>query len=253
MTRFTLLLLIICYSVTTLAAGTDDPFFVKDDREYKAEELKAKKEVMLLEESIIEDVDKVIGVKNNDHFTKWDNTRFTLSYQTAADITKIKALNSFDIKFQKKMKSVSSLWWSLSFRKTLANFDQVSENSSLTTGNDVIPETTQTDINQLGFGIAYRFKFLFPWREAKNWFEEIHVIFNATSMTEAYLKNSYSGYGLITEYEVYKRSSKKLFYGAKLIYSISDVSRTVPSGEDLNKGRLLLAWLSLGFNIGFYF
>ncbi len=255
-------ILVFLFSLSAFSQGVDDPFKVKPDNAFTQEDLKLRKEVLLQDNELIEDLDKVVGVKNSDHFTKWDKTRLSISIQTAADITKIAALSSFDFKFQKKIEHYSSLWWHVLAKKTIANFDQVTENPTLDasapSGSDRSslnqrPETTQQDILQIGGGIGYRFKFLFPWREVKNVFEEIHFTFNYTTNLDAFSGNDYAGYGIITEYEIYKRTSKKFFYGGKLTYNISDVTRKVPSNYDLNDGRLLLSWMTLGFNMGFFF
>jgi hypothetical protein len=257
-----IILFTLLFSLNSFAQGTDDPFRVKPDKSYSHQDVKEQKEILLLEDSILEDIDKVVGLKNTDHFTKWDNTRLSINYHTTVDITKIQTLSSFDIKFSRKMQHFTGLWWSFLAKKTFANFDAVSENptpdaaadpSSDRFPNNARPATSKQDILQVGLGLSYRFKFILPWREVKNFFEEIHVLLSAVSHTEGFSKLDYSGYGLIVEYEIYKRSSKKFFYGGKLSYNIADVTREVPSALDLNDGRLLLSWMSLGFNMGFYF
>ena len=249
-----LLLLLISFPVF---AGPFD--LSEEELNPEAEEVLIKKpEKYLRDESMIYDFNTDLGIKDQRQYTGSDRNRFSVSGLINANYEQVSNVLGADVTYMRRSTRYNQIWWGGQFFTHRVNFDAVTQNRS--TGNSTTgeaayqrPGDTKDTIMAGGLGVGYRFKLLLDFFHTEDVFEQIDVFANYLMMNEEFVDKKYQGFGLTANYGIHKRTSTSFFYGGKLSYNLASVTREAIGDESKSDRSLSLGWLSLGFEMGFFF
>lgn len=261
MSRLILLSLFLCFSICTGAIAQVRPELFQEEENFgklSNDELKTKPEITLKDEAMISNFNSSTGIKDSEYYTGKDKHMLAGAYHVNPNITKISDLSSFEVSYAYK---VYSVWAQAILTQTAGKFDGVSENK------DVNAQTTNTNseyrfqrpynsketILSYGVGVGYRFRMIYEWIKFDNMFETIGVYAMKHALNESYRDLSYNGYGFRADYGIHKRAGQSFFYGIKGSYNIGKVTRSLEEGESKADGSLALSWISMGFQVGYWF
>jgi hypothetical protein len=247
-----LFLLLLSFS----ASASEDPFdLTEEEANPSTEDILIKKpEKYLRNESMIYDLNTNLGIKDQRRYTGADWNRFSVSGHINGSYEHPQDLYGFDATYMFRTKRYNQIWFGGHFFNHFSRFDTVSNNSS--TGNEAgfrRPGNAKNTVTGLGLGVGYRFKLLLDFFTTEDVFENIDVFANYLSFKEDFVDETYRGYGLTMSYGLHKRSSTNFFYGGKMSYNLGSVIRPTRGGESPGDRTLPLGWLSLAFEMGFFY
>lgn len=248
------LFLLLLLSTSTFAAV--DPFDLTEEEWSPTTEdiLIKKKEKHLRNESVIYDLNTDLGIKDQRRFTGADWNRFSVSGHVNGSYEHPQDLYGFDATYMHRTKRYNQIWWGGQFFNHNSRFNTVSDNSSTGVESGFRrPGNSKNSIMGVGLGLSYRFKLLLDFWNTEDVFENIDVYANYLSFKETFIDETYKGYGLTMNYGLHKRTSTNYFYGGKMSYNIGSVVRPSRGGEAPSSRTLPLGWLSLAFELGFFY
>lgn len=233
-----------------------DPFDLPEEEwNPPTEEILIRKpEKHLRNESMIYDLNTDLGIKDQRRFTGSDWNRFSVAGHVNASYEHPQNLYGFEANYMHRMKRYNNVWYGGQFFNHFSRFKTVSDNSS--SGGEaavVRPGSAKNTVMGAGLGLGYRFKLLLDFWNAEDVFENVDVFANYLSFKENFIDETYKGYGLSMNYGMHKRSSTNYFYGGKISYNVGSVIRPSRGGERTSDRTLPLGWLSLAFEMGFYY
>ncbi|MES2527372.1 MAG: hypothetical protein V4598_09800 [Bdellovibrionota bacterium] len=247
-----LLLILLSFSATAAV----DPFDLTEEESNPSTEdiLIKKPEKYLRNESMIYDLNTDLGIKDQRRYTGGDWNRFSVSGHINGSYEHPQDLYGFDASYMFRTKRYNQIWLGGHFFNHFSRFNAVSNNSSVgAEAADRRPGNAKNTVTGLGLGVSYRFKLLLDFFQTEDVFENVDVFVNYLSFKENYVDDTYKGYGLTTSYGVHKRTSTNFFYGGKMSYNIGSVIRPSRGGEAPSDRTLPLGWLSLAFEMGFFY
>jgi hypothetical protein len=211
-------------------------------------------------ETVINELNTSLGIKDKRQYTGRDNSQFDLAYHGSARPGEISKLSSFEASYMRRTKNYSQIWWGGMIKITKAPFSLVSDNQKANATDDVNdesqfqrPESANSNITTFGFGAGYRFKLLLDFKKTKDIFEQVNAFATYNQWNESFIGKAYKGYGLTTDYLIYKRSSTSFLYGLKYSYNFALMERSAIASEKAQDRSLVLSYSSLAFEIGYVF
>lgn len=252
--KFLLLLL----PLTTFA----NEFYYLPDAELnpEADEVLIKKpEKYQRHETMIYDFDSTLGIKDQRQYTGADKNRLAFSGHVSGAYEHLVDILGFEAQYYRRSSRFDQIWWGAQLFRVDAKFDAVTQNHTGSSANaDADPNLLRNGDSKsavLGFGpgVSYRFKLLLDFWKAEDWFENIDVFANYIIFQDKDIGKDYNGYGLTTSYGLHRRSNTNVYYGGKFSYNIASVTREAIGDEGVTNRSLTLGWLTLGFEIGFFY
>jgi hypothetical protein len=225
----------------------------------ETEEILIKKpEKYLRYESMVYDLNTDMGIKDQRVYTGSDKNRLALAGHLSSDYEHLNNLFGAEISYMRRSTRYNQMWWGLQFFQHSTYFDAITQNqTSSTSPNSEAsfqrPKETKNTIMAAGLGAGYRFKLLLDFYQTEDVFEMIEVYLNGLQLNESYVGKNYQGLGLSTSYGIHKRKGTSYFYGGKFAYNIASVTRNAITTESRNERSLSLGWLSLAFEMGFFY
>ena len=207
------------------------------------------KEVFLYNESLL---DEEKGGYSETFYTGTDRNRFSLGYHFSVNYQDFSELSSLEILFSRELKTFTETWISLLLKRTVGKYEALAEEIE-SSNNTVIRNGTDQSFTTVGFGVGYRFKALARSLESSRFFETVDAYLTYNSHIDGADSEQYQGFGLQTDYGLHYRSAESFFYGGKLSYNISSLARSAKDDEKLDDRSLVFGWLSLGFEMGYYY
>lgn len=204
-----------------------------------------------MEDTTLSDIrDQRTGLAVRDFSTSKDKGRMNASLYTHADLRKANELLGFEVNYASRQ----SFGW-LEFGGSLyrGHFSRITKNNAgLGPGSEELDETASTLLT-VSSGLSYRTTYIqhfFP----DNWFETISAALTYQIMQEPHRDQTFRGPGLKTDFGIQKRTSQTNYWGVKASYQISSLQWTdKPDGLSRANRSLIVNWLSIGFELGFYF
>lgn len=231
----------------------------EDELNPPAEEILIKKpEKYLRDESMIYDFNSNLGIKDQRRFTGTDKNRFSIAGHVSGDYEHFNNVLGAELTYMRKSSRYNQIWWGVQFFQHKTYFDAITQNHKTGTNpnaevNYNRPGGVKNTVMAAGLGVGYRFKLLLDFLETEDWFESIDVFVNGMQLDETFIQKKYRGYGLTTNYGLHKRSSTSYFYGGKVSYNLASVTREAIGDEKKSERSLTLGWLSLAFELGFFY
>jgi hypothetical protein len=231
----------------------------ESDIDPSAEEILIKQpEKHLRHESMIYNLNTELGIRDQRKFTGQDRNRFSLAGHISGDYEHFDEIFGLEAVYMRRTTSYNQLWWGFQVFQHRTYFDAITQNHrSGTNPNSEAQFQRASGVKNtvlgLGPGIGYRFKLLLDFFPTEDVFESIDVFANVIDLNETHMGERYRGYGLTTNYGIHKRSSTSFFYGGKLSYNVASVTREALGNEKRRERSLSLGWLSLAFELGFFY
>jgi hypothetical protein len=223
-----------------------------------AEEVLIKKpEKYLRHESMIYDFNTNLGIKDQRQYTGNDNNRFSFAAHVAGDYEHINEIFGGEVAYMRRTKNFNQIWWGVQAFRHTAYFGNITQNPSSGGANSEAsfsrPNDAKDTLFAIGAGVGYRFKLLLDFMPTEDVFESIDVFFNSVQLNETHINKTYRGYGLTTNYGIHKRVNTSYFYGGKISYNVASVTRDAIADESKSERSLSLGWLSVAFEMGFFY
>jgi hypothetical protein len=219
-----------------------------------------KPEKYLRHESMIYDFNTSLGIKEQRRYTGTDRNRISLAGHISGDYEHFNDILGADFSYMRRTISYNQIWYGFQFFQHQTFFDAITSNQTPAAGDNANDESqfqrpgdVKNTILAGGLGAGYRFKLLLDFFQTDKMFESIDVFVNYLELDETYIKQKYRGYGLTTNYGIHKRSSTSFFYGGKFSYNIATVTREALGTESKSDRSFALGWLSLAFEMGYFF
>jgi hypothetical protein len=253
----TYLLLLLLLPLTSFASLFD---LSEEELNPEAEEILLKKpEKYQRHESMIYDFDSDLGIKDQRQYTGSDRNRISLAGHISGNYEQVGDILGGEINYMRRSTRYNQIWWGAQFFQHKTYFDAITQNrrnpssNANAESNYQRPGDVKNTVMAAGLGVGYRFKLLLDFFETEDTFEAVDVFVNGLQLDETYIKKKYRGYGLTTNYGIHKRSSTSFFYGGKFSYNIASVTREAIGNEKKSDRSLSLGWLSVAFELGFFF
>jgi hypothetical protein len=252
-------ILILLLLPTLAFANPLDPSY--EELNPDAEEILIKKpEKYLRHESMIYNFNTDLGIKDQRQYTGQDSNRVSLAAHVSGDYEHISDILGFEFTYMRRTKRFNQIWYGFQLFQLNTFFDAITQNQTAQAGDNVNDESsfqrpgdTKNTVLAGGLGAGYRFKLLLDFLHTEDMFESIDVFVNYLHLDESFIDKTYAGYGITTSYGIHKRSGTSLFYGGKFSYNMASVKREQIGNENDSARSLSLGWLSLGFELGFFF
>lgn len=192
------------------------------------------------------------GIFKSEYKTTSDDNTFQLAYGLNADIKESGNISAFEAIYGHRF---DLAWLQILGMKMTAKFREVAEpNSSMNATEEFLDESGS--LTQLGGGISFRSQ----WTTyvlstgSERIFETVTAYLTYNTFTEGFTSTDYTGWGVRADFGIHNRLSPMVHVGGKLSYQIIDSTRAENfEGESSSARALLLQWMSLGIDIGFYF
>lgn len=219
-----------------------------------------KPEKYLRHESMIYDLNTDLGIKDQRKYTGEDRNKFALAGHVSGDYEHFNDILGLEFNYMRRTERYNQIWYGLQLFQHRTFFDSITQNQELEAGDDANadsqfqrPNNVKNTVLGMGFGVGYRFRLLMDFFPTEDVFESVDVYANYITLDETYIKQTYKGYGLTTNYGIHKRASTKYFYGGKISYNVASVTREALGTESKSERSFALGWLSLAFEMGFFY
>ncbi len=183
-----------------------------------------------------------------------DKALWALSASTTTDLNKLANLMSFQANF---LKNLDYFWVNGFVSLTKATFESISHTNSYLEPANPIENDTDEKLITVGLGLGYRFFWIQTLLEdilnTLDIYEFTSASFTYQNLSETHLGDSFTGFGLQTDFTIVKRLSPSYHMGLKTTYNISSLKRKVPTGESSSANSLVVSYLCLGLELGLYF
>ena len=243
------------YSCSTMTQKERDREILitpKKPEDVTAKDINNYPEIFLNEESALQEFDDNKGIFKEALYTGLDTKKVTLSINYSQDYEDPTKVQTVDAAFWKRFENeYEQMWWGLQFKRTVAKYSAIAEESVNNT--DIPRKDKSQQISMLGFGFGHRFKGLAGTLNSERFFEFISAYGNIVYHVDTAEEKKYQGYGYTAEYNLSYRYSDQTSLGTKLSYNWALVERPEDGDESLEERSLVFGWLTLGFEIGFYF
>jgi hypothetical protein len=200
----------------------------------------------------IEEIDSERGIPLGTFSTADDRSRITASFSFNSDLKDLSTISSFQGAYAFRLRKT---WIELSGSKTVARYNELTrENPSIPGANIANLELENTDLLSFGAGLLYRTTYIQNIFNGPSFFETVSAAITYNQFDDSVRSETYSGLGFKAEFGVHRRFSKNFHFGGKLSYHLASVQYP-DEGNELTKSErsLLLTWMGLGFDLGFYF
>jgi hypothetical protein len=231
----------------------------REELDPEAQEVLIKKpEKYLRHESMIYDFNTDLGIKDQRRFTGGDRNRFSFAGHISGNYEHFQDLLGVEAAYMRRSTRYHQMWYGAQIFRHKTYFDSITKNqvASAQTGTEgSFQRPGNVDNNILGFGLGagYRFKLLLDFYPTEDVFESIDVFLNGLQLEETYISKTYQGYGLSANYGIHRRTSTSYFYGGKFSYNLATVTRAAIANEKRTDRSLSVGWLSLAFEMGFFY
>jgi hypothetical protein len=245
------LILSLLFSANLWAAydNPDEAYLLNDEETNPGDReiMQTYKEKFLRDESVVDPISSTTGVRDMRRYTGRDRNRLSLGLHVNGQYEALSALQSLEGTYMRRMDNWSKLWIGGTVRATGASFSEITQNK--TTGPEAAsqrPNNATQSIIGAGLGVGYRLKLFLDFYPMKDVFEFVNVYGMYNMMKDEFTGDTYSGYGLTTEYSLHKRTRTSFFYGAKFTHNISWVQLNSDS-------NFSLGWYTFALETGFIF
>ncbi len=231
-----------------------------EDLPIKIDRAKQSPHKYLVEDSIVYDLNSNSQLKEDVTFTGNDNDRLAGSYHFHYEYSKITSVNGFQLSYAKKF---GSLWYEAFYQQLSGTFSGLAENQTpqsptansnpYAESRNYRPTDSSADLTLYGLGVGHRFKFFLDYFDTYDLFETINLYLTYNTLNDEFTAQSYSGWGLKADYGIHKRVNSSFFIGGRFSYNWAQVQRTEINDERADDRRLMLSWLNIAFEMGFYY
>jgi hypothetical protein len=247
--KWLILTLLIISSVQAAYEFPDEAFDISDEELNPSdlEVLRTRKEKYQRDESMVDPINSLTGLRDMRRYTGFDRTKLSASLHLNGHYEQLARLVGGEFSWLKRRENWSKAWWGFTLRTHRTQWGQITQNRS--TGGEAVdqrPKDASQQLNSFGLGGAYRFKLFLDFFETKDVFETVQVFATYNTLADSFSKLNYQGYGLTTDYMLHKRTRTSFFYGGKFSYNLAYV-------QAKKSRNLSLGWYTFALETGFFY
>lgn len=200
----------------------------------------------------IEEIDAERGIKLGTFSTAEDRSRISAAFSFNSDLKDLATISSFQGSYAFLLRKT---WIELSASKTVARYNEITRNNpSLPAAGLTNLDLEDTDLLSFGAGLLYRTTYIQNMINSAHFFETVSAAITYNQFDDSLRTETYSGFGFKADFGIHRRFSKNFHFGGKLSYNLASVQYPEEGNATTKSERsLLLTWLGLGFDLGFYF
>jgi hypothetical protein len=208
---------------------------------------------------LIDRRDDETGVNLDQYNIARDDTRYSLLLHFNANLAALTGITSFEFAYAKKLETA---WMEFFISKATVSFTEVTSKNpndlNLANLTDEDLDFNKSGLLTFGGGLAYRTTFIQNLVPSDRVFETVagHLTYSQFSEPETEVK--YAGWGVRADFGVHYRMNESFHIGGKMSYNLSTVRRSTeidfnPETVTSAERSLALNWVSLGFDLSYYF
>jgi hypothetical protein len=200
---------------------------------------------------VIKQIDKSMGVFLEDYTTQSDQHRFGLNYHFNTDLKSPFEVTTLEANYAYRL---GVAWLEFALAYTTGKYREMTRlNTSIAAETELQREESATNLT-FGGGLGYRTRYIRNLINSQNIFETIAAYLTYNSFNDNFRTESYTGYGIKTDFGVHFRSGARSHWGAKLSYNLASVRKAKEFDTQGSAARsLTLTWATFGLDYSFYF
>jgi hypothetical protein len=210
------------------------------------------------DEKMISEFDSDLGVTKERRWTGLDRNRISGALHLGGRYEFMRELQGFEFTWMRRVENWSKLWWGGTIRRAQTGFGEITQNrapdgNTNSEGAFQRPKSADQTLTTMGLGAGYRFRLLTWILDTENTFETVNVFANRVTLDESFIKETYAGWGMSTDYGLHFRTRSSFFWGGKFTYNMAWVERAKRGTEAPEERSLSLGWYTLALEAGFFF
>ncbi|MGK0367916.1 MAG: hypothetical protein ACI9QD_001056 [Thermoproteota archaeon] len=246
-----------------IAHAKSDIYNIKNPDLMTESQIRAQRESLKFEDELLVDLNHTLGIQGDPFYTKRDKNRLSFGMHFSTNYNDFTEYSSFEATYMQNLRTYDSSWWGVLIKKGSGDFKALTENHDVSASaaigdeshtDNQRPDSAAQSVLTYGIGYGHRFRFFLDFIKTPRFYEQITAFVTYNMHTDAFTENKYTGGGFVVDYELFKRSTQRIYYGFKLSYNFALVSKTttdnVTRGRD---GRFTLSWASAALTIGYFY
>jgi hypothetical protein len=200
---------------------------------------------------VIRQIDRSMGVFLEDYSTQKDQHRFGLNYHFNTDLKNPFEVTTLEANYAYRL---GVAWLEFALAYTTGKYREMTRlNTSIAAETELQREENATNLT-FGGGLGYRTRYIRDLINSQNIFETIAAYLTYNSFSDNFRAESYTGYGIKTDFGVHFRSGARSHYGVKFSYNLASVRKAQEFETQGSAARsLTLTWATFGLDYSFYF
>lgn len=191
------------------------------------------------------------GVFLQDYNTYSDKNRTSFLYHVNNDINSITNITTLEFNYAHKFELA---WLELFAIRTTATFNEITDSNPNDFSGGEALDLTEESLLAFGAGLSYRSSWIQELVNSDKMFTTTAASLGWYSLSENFSGFTYSGPGIKTDFGIHRRSSRSMHYGVRMSYNLASVKRAQETELERSSQRsLTLSWLTVGFDLSFYF
>ncbi len=191
------------------------------------------------------------GIFLQDYNTYSDKSRTSFLYHVNNDINSIADINTLEFNYAHRFELA---WVEIFALRTTAKFNEITDNNPNDFASSEDLEQTEESLFAFGAGLSYRSSWIQELVGSEKMFTTTSAGLGWYSLEENFSGFTYSGPGLKTDFGIHRRASRSMHYGVRMSYNLASVKRAQETENERSSQRgLTLSWLTVGFDLSFYF
>ncbi len=200
---------------------------------------------------VIRQIDRNMGVFLEDYSTQKDQHRFGLNYHFNTDLKSPFEVTTLEANYAYRL---GVAWLEFCLAYTTGKYREMTRlNTAIGAETELQREENATNLT-FGGGLGYRTRYIRSLIDSQNIFETVAAYLTYNSFSDNFRSESYTGYGIKTDFGVHFRSGARSHWGAKFSYNLSSVRKAQEFETQGSAARsLTLTWATFGLDYSFYF
>lgn len=215
--------------------------------------LKIKLYVLFLLLMIVNSVNsaETLELKSDSEFNPSHTSKFSFLYGVNPNLYKLTDISDFTFSYSILQKDY---WFDTNLSVTRGLFKKISTNSYSATGvldNDI--NDSSSNLITFGAGVARKSTYIRELLSWDKWYEMSAANLTYNMFKESVSSKNFTGFGILTKFGLYYKSSEYFSYGTQFLYRLAVVKRSADFNTETSSPRsLILSHLSLGIDLSFF-
>lgn len=205
----------------------------------------------LREGAILKKRDVETGLFMKDYNTESDQNRLSFLYHGNTDFKHLTDIQTLEAIYAHRF---NEMWFELFGFRTAGKFKSLTANNPNEGSSSEDLLNSSDTVTAFGASIALRDSWIGHLLNTEKIFTTTSAGIGWYSFQEKFRQKTYSGPGLKADFGIHRRASRTMHYGLKMSYHLASVRRAPAYDKEPGSARgQTLTWLTLGFDVSFYF
>ena len=194
---------------------------------------------------------ETLDLKSESEFNPSHTSKFSFLYGVNPNLYKLTDISDFTFSYSNQQKDY---WFDSNLSVTRGIFKKISTNSYSATGvlNNDINDSSRNLIT-FGAGVARKTTYIRDLLSWDSWYEMSGANLTYNMFKESVSSKNFTGFGILTKFGLYHKSSDYFSYGTQFLYRLAVVKRAADYNTETSSPRsLTLSHLSLGIDLSFF-